>query len=65
VAIIKALSVRVVAEVQDSSRGNAAVAIAEQIIDCHIFIEEYVRSTYESIKIKTYFYISAIFSFID
>jgi len=65
VAIIKALSVRVVAEEQDSSRSNAVVAIAEQIIDCHIFIEEYVRSTYESIKIKTYFYISAIFSFID
>jgi len=59
------LSVRVVAEVQDSSRGNAAITIAEQIIYCHIFIEEYVRSTYESIKIKTYFYISAIFSFID
>ena len=46
---------RVVAEEQDSSRGNAAVTIMEQIIDCHIFIEEYVRSTYESIKIKTYF----------
>ena len=59
------LSVHVVAEEQDSSRGNATVAIAEQIIDCHIFIEEYVRSTYESIKIKTYFYISAIFCFID
>ena len=56
---------RVVAEEQDNSRGNAAVAIAEQIIDCHIFIEEYVRSTYESIKIKTYFCIGAIFSFID
>ena len=56
---------RVVAEEQDSSRRKTAVAIEEQIIDCHIFIEEYVRSTYESIKIKTYFYISAIFSFID
>ena len=56
---------RVLADEQDSSKGNAAVAIVEQIIDCHIFIEEYVRSTYESIKIKTYFYISAIFSFID
>ena len=59
------LSVRVVADEQDSSKGNAAVAIVEQIIDCHIFIEEYVRSTYESIKIKTYFYIGAILSFID
>ena len=56
---------RVVTEEQDSSRGNAAIAIAEQIIDCHIFIEEYVRSTCESIKIKTYFCIGAIFSFID
>ena len=64
-AIIKALSVRVVAEEQDSSRRKTAVVIEEQIIDCHIFIEEYVRSTYESIKIKTYFCISAIFSFID
>ena len=56
---------RVVEEKQDSSISNAEVAIMEQIIDCHIFIEEYVRSTYESIKIKTYFYISAILSFID
>ena len=56
---------RVVAEEQDSSRRKTAVVIEEQIIDCHIFIEEYVRSTYESIKIKTYFYIGAILSFID